>query len=280
MNRASTGSSSEMAAPGLRLRAVMFHAYNAPNSEADAMIGLAARSMLAHYPEAEVVLLTDAEGGRAKLPDFVRVDVRDIDFKRLMFERVRLYRDCVEAAAPGETLVFLDTDMLVVRRFDELLRPDIDLAVTVRNWGKPTAAGDFYVPINGGLYVVNAARHETVRRFFDRFLELYEALPAERHVWDGDQIAVAELLDPPSAKLRLPLIAERDGLRVCFAPVRYFNNTPRPLSLRLAAFRPGSRVLHFKGPRKRHMARYASRYLSGRYLAYARWMDRGRRGGT
>ena len=274
MNRAPAGSSSQAAAPGGHLRAVMFHAYKASDCEADAMIRFAARSMLAHYPQAEIVLLTNEEGGRAKLPDFVRVEVSDIDIKRLMLERIRLYRECVETAAPGEALVFLDTDMLVVRRFDELLRPDIDIAVTVRSWGRPTVPGDFYVPINGGLYVVNAARHEAVRRFFDRFLELYEALPADRHAWDGDQIIVAELLDPPSVKLRVPLVAERNGLRVCFAPVRHFNNTPRPWSLRLATFRPGSRVLHFKGPRKRHMQRYASRYLSGGYLAFARWMDR------
>lgn len=231
----------------------------------EAQIALAVRSIRLHYPEAAVVLLTNPLGREAALPAGIRVVAEPVDLERIMFERIRMYRDHVRAAPDSTQLVFLDTDMLVIRRFDEILAPGADLSVTVRRI--------LPAPVNGGLIVVDTANHRRVAGFFDRFVACYDGLPEEEKRWDGDQTALRILLDAPVARLKRIEVGERDGLVVRFAPARIFNNTPRRLFLKLGLIRPGARLLHFKGGRKGRMAAYARRYLSPAFLAYARFMD-------
>jgi hypothetical protein len=244
------------------LDAVMFHVFKARDPATEAMVALAVRSLRIHYPEARLVLLTNEVARRAELPPELELRLGDYDDTRLMLERVRAYRDTVRDAAPGTTLLFLDTDMLAIRRFDELMAPEIDLAVTVRNVPK--------MPINGGLIVARTEHHAAVVAFFDRLVACCEALSDDEMRWDGDQIALFRLLDPPPHPM-LTLRTERRGdLTVRFAPARVYNQTPRPGFLRFCLFRPGARLLHFKGARKAEMPLYARRFLSRPYVAFAR----------
>jgi hypothetical protein len=244
---------------------VMFHAFKQRDAAMEAQIAFAVRSIAAHYPEAEIVLLTNPLGEGARLPPGLSVRAQPIDLSQIMFERVRAYREHARSVRPGTVVVFMDTDMLFVRRVDEILVPGADLSVTVRQIQE--------MPINGGLIVADTARHEPVCRFFDRMLERYADLSDAEKRWDGDQIVLQRLLRAPVARLNGIEIVERDGLVVRFAPVSVFNNTPRSWYLRLGLFRPGARLLHFKGWRKRRMPAYARRFLSPGYLAYARWLS-------
>lgn len=241
---------------------VMFHAFKGRDRAAETQIALAARSIAIHYPEAEIVLLSNEEGRNAVLPAGVTVQARPLAFAQLMFERVVAYRDHVRDSAPGKRIVFLDTDMLFVRRFDELLAPGADLSVTIRQI-EPA-------PVNGGLIIVDTTRHAKVVDFFDRFVACFEGLPEAEKKWDGDQSALKILLDAPVARIPDIMTVERGGLTVRFAPAQVFNHTPRRLMLRLGLFRPGARLLHFKGGRKVRMHAYAKRYLSNAFLFYLR----------
>jgi hypothetical protein len=253
-----------------KLQMVMFHAFAASDPAAEKQIQLAARSVRLHYPEAEILLLTNPEGDRAALPGWIGRKARPVDFQQIMFERTLAYRDHVKSVEPGTRIVFLDTDMLVIRRFDELLAPGADLAVTIRQI--------LPAPINGGLIIVDTAQHDNVGSFFDNLVECFERLPAAERRWDGDQTALKQLLDPPVNRITQIRVVERNGLVVRFAPAQVFNHTPRRLFLKLGLFRPGARLLHFKGGRKVRMAAYASRYLSPAYLAYLRLTGRAKGG--
>ncbi len=258
---AMSGKSSAGAGSAL-LHAVMFHVFKARDPATEAMVALAVRSLRIHYPEARLVLLTNASAKEADLPAELELRVAGYDETRLMLERVRAYRDYVGTVEPGTTVLFLDTDMLVIRRFDELMAPDIDLAVTVRNVPK--------MPINGGLIVARTDRPAETRGFFDRLVACCEALSDDEMRWDGDQIALFRLLDPPPHPMLDLRTEPRGALTVRFAPARVFNQTPRPGFLRFGLFRPGARLLHFKGARKAKMPLYARRFLSRPYVAFAR----------
>lgn len=248
------------------LQMVMFHAFKASDPAAEAQIVLAAGSVRQHYPEAEIVLLTNPQGLRASLPDWISRKPQPVDFERIMFERACAYRSHVRSCIPGTTVVFLDTDMLVIRRFDELLAPGADISATLRD--------NFPAPVNGGLIVADTARHTLVAGFFDRLVAAFDGLPEEEKRWDGDQSALKLLIDPPIRRITETMVLERDGLTVRLGPAQVFNHTPRRLMLRLGLFRPGARVLHFKGGRKARMTAYARRYLSPAFLTYLRFAQR------
>jgi hypothetical protein len=250
-----------MATLGEPLEFLMFYAFRARDPETEAQIALLARSIRASYPEAAVVLQTNATGADAAIPG-VAVEVRAVHAEHIMVERLRGYRDRLKAAAPNSVLVFMDTDMLVLRRFDELMRPGADLAVTVRR--DPTW------PINAGLVVARTDKRAEVEDFFDRLVECCEGLPEEEKRWYGDQMALARLLRPEPGRFRDAYEGTRDGLAVRFVPSRLFNQTPRPWMLRLGIYRGAARILHFKGGRKGRMAAYARLYLSGAFRAYVR----------
>ena len=253
------------------LQMVMFHAFKAKDPAMEAQIAMAARSVREHYPEAEIVLLTNMTRADADLPDFISVRPEPVDQTQIMFERARRYRDHIRTAVPASVVVFMDTDMLVVRRFDELLMPGADIAVTVRRLR--------LAPVNGGLIVVNNLRHVATAAFFERFVAAFGELTPDERKWDGDQTVLARLLNAPTDGPSAIMHATAGDLTIRFAPVRVFNNTPRSWLLRLGLFRPGARLLHFKGRRKGRMPLYARRFLSPLYLAYSRFTDRHRGAG-
>ncbi len=256
-----TGMDGFRPAPGARLEFVMFYAFRSPDPETEAQIALLARSIRASYPEASIVLLTNPVGAAAAMPG-VEIAAREVHPEHIMVERLRGYRDRMRAAEPGSVLVFMDTDMLVLRRFDELLAGGADLAVTVRR--------DRTWPINAGLVVARKTREEGVEAFFDRLVACCEDLPEDEKRWYGDQVALARVLAPEPGRFKHAYVGTRDGLTVRFAPSRLYNQTPRPWMLRLALYRGAARILHFKGGRKARMAFYARLYLSGAFRAYVR----------
>ena len=156
--------------------------------------------------------------------------------------------------------------MLVIRRFDELLAPGADLSVTLRD--------NFPAPVNGGLIVADTTRHDRVADFFDRLVACFDQLPEDEKRWDGDQSALKRLINPPIRRITEMMVLDRDGLTIRLGPAQVFNHTPRRLMLRLGLFRPGARVLHFKGGRKARMSAYARRYLSPAFLGYVRLGNR------
>ncbi|GGD90080.1 hypothetical protein GCM10011390_06130 [Aureimonas endophytica] len=235
------------------LHFVMAYVFRQRDPEMGGLVTLLARSILALYPRAEVVLLTNALGAESGVGSIVRLQTRELDPNHVMVERLREYRDYVRSVVPGTVVVFLDTDMLVMRRFDELLAPGANLAVTHRRFAA--------MPINAGLIVARTEAHAEVCRFFDRLHAVCADLPEEEKRWYGDQVALARLLAPPRAGRYQTVTAEREGLSVRFAPGRLYNRTPRPWMLRLGLYPLFTRILHFKGDRKARMPLYARRYL-------------------
>lgn len=233
-----------------RLQFAMFHAFKGPDADAEAMIRMAAKSVRAAYPEAGVVLLTNEEASIEQLPDWLDVLHFPIDTSRVMFERIRVYSEYVSQVQGAGHVVLMDTDMLVWRRFDELLDSSADLTVTVRR--KVT-------PINGGFYVLGLHRPARVKAFFDLFCERYSSLNDQEQAWHGDQTVVGELVGRHAFLGEYADLPEVGGMRVRYVPVRLYNQSPPEFLMRYGFRFPGARILHFKGRRKRWMEGYSRR---------------------
>ena len=252
--------------PQRPLQFVMFHASDKADEAARTRIIQAARSVRAHHPEAEVVLLNGAKGVDGSLPAWITVLSRPADTSKVMLERLRWYSDYVREAAANTVVVFFDTDMLLVRRLEPILAAGADLTVTLRESVRH--------PVNGGLLVADMTRHGIVVQFFERLLAKFETLSPAQQRWGGDQFALKTTLKSPQGPLAAIMLQEEEGLRVRYAPVLRFNNTPTRQMMRICLFRPEARLLHFKGNRKPFMTRYARLYLSPPYLWFARGTDR------
>lgn len=252
--------------PGTPLVFVMFHIFRGAPDEWAGMIRMAAQSVQNVYPQAEIVLLSNLAGGDADLPEHVRVVPVACDPDSLMLRRLQEYRAFVASQEAGGYVVLMDTDMLLLRSVDELFVDDFDIGLTVRKFPPP--------PINGGFYVVNMRHKARVLRFFDGLLSVYESLPAEARRWNGDQIALARLLDPPTRNIRAALHSRWQDVRIKYLPVRIYNNTPRRILLKRTLYNPAAKVLHLKGRRKGSMPSYFKRYVDSRLGRLIRKLSR------
>lgn len=239
-----------------QLTVAIFHVFaDGPDYFRD-MISMAARSVKRVYPDANVVLLTNLRRDDLGLPSYVAVSPVNQDLESLMLERIRHYLRYVSSCAADGYLILMDSDMLLLRSIDEQLRDDFDIGLTLRNMRK--------APINGGLYIVNLAHRSRGILFFERLLDVYHSLPIEHRRWDGDQIALAKMLNPPPAHPKKTLHAAFEGARIKYLPVSIYNNTPRRFWLNRILLNPFAKIIHLKGERKNKMPRYFERYVEGR----------------
>ncbi|QPC44017.1 hypothetical protein HW532_15755 [Kaustia mangrovi] len=217
------------------------------------MISMATRSISQTYPEADIVLLTDRVSNDIRLPDRTRVEQIHVDMNQLMLSRVRQYRDSVERAPDDGYMVFIDTDMLLFRRFDEILKDDFNLAFTIRRKRR--------VPINVGFYVANLSAKGRVMDFFDRYVGAFEALDPAAYAWEGEQPVLARMLGAPALDVDRPRYADWGDIVIKYLPTHVYNFTPDGSMLRWRLFSPRAKVLHLKGSRKYSMPDYYRRYI-------------------
>ncbi len=167
-------------------------------------------------------------------------------------------------APPTEPVVFLDTDVLLVRPLPTGIA---DLVVTWRDHvgvvdGEEVEGVAAQMPYNYGVIIT-----EPNARVLEAFIWMRERV-RKMHTgykqWYGNQIALAELVGPkpvgvPSPEFRKipwsPASMPGYGINVAKLPCEVFNYTPQAADEDISS----KVALHFKGKRRELMPHYAER---------------------
>lgn len=216
------------------------------------------QSVRAAAPGCRIVLLTNRADEAFEHLDLVfQVPV---DTNRLMYSRMKAYR---EVAAQGAILgpaYFLDTDIYHARNMASAFDGSFEIGLTYR-----TQPAFTHMPINEGVILAAVGSAPATLRFFDACLAYYDEFAQHPSVlkrynfdvrhWRGGQLALAAFVGwtvPP----RAPENVNLHGVRVRFFPCDQYN-APVDEESNLLDYR--DRVfLHFKGKNvKNRMAEFA-----------------------
>lgn len=168
-------------------------------------------------------------------------------------------------ATPNEPVVFLDTDVLLVRPLPFNIA---DLVVTWRDHvgvvdGEEVEGVASQMPYNYGVIV--AENNSRVLEAFIWLRERVRKMHGQYKQWYGNQIALAELCGPKPATLpaspelrRIPWSVSSMpgyGINVAKLPCEIFNYTPQAADEDIS----NKVALHFKGVRRNLMPDYVKR---------------------
>lgn len=229
-------------------------------------------SIRKNYPDSEVVIITDHQSASFFRAQDLNVFSVEVKQQTLLLDRVRAYKKLMEKFDQETLFVFMDFDMILLKRFD-FLDKSFDCAYTVRPHLKQQ-------PINGGLAVYRNT--EKGLAVISRVIKCYEALPTEQKRWWGDQISISSLLLETHSSLQPGLRSLRDG-EILLLDAATYNWTPHDFDVSIATLsknlfidRPLKEwindefsdkfIVHFKGPRKHLQYQFWRQLLSSKQL--------------
>lgn len=229
------------------------------------MIGMMFASARLFHPRARTVVISDQEtvfeGENRGITSVARFPM---DAARLMLERAVAQLKYVQGSSFEHPIVALDSDILVNGSLDDLFERDFDVAVTWRP--SPTQ------PVNGGLLILNNRRPELARRFFERYVAIYQERYADQAAWYGDQLALRDAVGLDLNGYRSRDIVEVEGCRILLLPCDTYNFSPENGYGQITTPLTDKRILHFKGERKRLMRPFWRAWLRAR-TSYAPWLQ-------
>ncbi|HYD69479.1 hypothetical protein [Azospirillum sp.] len=222
------------------------------------MIALAVDGIRTAHPDCRVVMLTDEQtsfDGSLELDAVVR---HPATFDTVMYDRMVAQAAFVDGLADDEMVVFLDTDVLVVRPVT-FARP-FDVGVTVR----PTAEIGFRVaegappmPFQGGVLVARGGA--AARRLFRKAVGTYDRIDLSPKLrafhpdgvkgWYGDQYVLSSMLGPYLVEGRPSQVTYDDAV-VSFLPCDRYNHSFVPGQKIHVWDLLGRTMVHFKGESK------------------------------
>jgi len=234
------------------------------------MLDLLFRSARLFHRGARCTLLTDASTHVHGIRGTVQRVLAPIDHRTLMLSRSLAQLQHVEQTDFRRPLVLIDSDILLRASLQDLFSTDFDVGLTWRT--------NREMPINGGLIVLNNRRPEVTRRFFGKFVAIYQERYAgdSNAAWYGDQLAMRDCVGLGHETMAKEPVQVIDGVRVRFLPCDTYNFSPDNSLAAIASGLPDKRVLHFKGQRKRLMQPFWDAFLQSEesHLPWARWLGR------
>lgn len=213
-------------------------------------------SIKKNYPNSEVVIITDHQSAGFFRSEGLSVFSVEVKQHTLLLDRVRAYKKLMENSDQESLFVFMDFDMILLRKFD-FLEESFDCAYTLRSQLKQQ-------PINGGLAVYRNT--EKGLAILSKVIDHYEALPEEQKRWWGDQISISSLLMENYSSLKPGSLSIRQG-EILLLDASVYNWTPHDFDVSLGTLSKNlfidkplagwvgngfssKYVVHFKGPRK------------------------------
>ncbi|HKT34897.1 MAG TPA: hypothetical protein VJR03_08685 [Nitrospira sp.] len=261
---------------------VTFHAWLTPEesghpnqslafAEQLQLIRLMMKSVRLWYPGSSMTLLTNARTAAWRLPWHCTRVVNDVAPANLMLERAVAQERYVLASHMAAPMVLLDSDMLLNGSLQTVFERTFDVALTWRP--------NHEMPINGGLVILNNERPHVVKDFFSRYVSVYRRKYAEQARWFGDQLALQECVGLQGEAMSDYGVVERDGCRLLLLPCTRYNFSPHNRYRDICSRLPDKAVLHFKGQRKRLMARFWRAWLHpahshSPWVKYVGWRER------
>jgi hypothetical protein len=201
-------------------------------------------------PFAKTILLTDLE---TKTSDygFDKVVRRPISQTQLMLERMRLQYEAL-ATNEGDDILFLDTDILILRNISNVFNDDFDLGVTIRD--NPIEAPEFTMPYNNGVVFVAGRASQAISFLWRNLISNVENMNSQLHAWSGNQFAMRDFLGDRKAGDTFTIA----GIKTKVFPCSTHNYTPREEEEETH----DKWILHFKGNYKWLMPIYAKALLN------------------
>src|SRR5262249_42625205 len=157
---------------------------------------------------ARFTILTTPTTKLPELPFRTDIVARPVGNGPLLYERMRHYIAFLEQAPVDRTYLFLESDMLMLKR----LRLDID-----QHWEVAIAYKSTGMWINSGMCLVRARRREPALAFFRQAVKLYEERYLSHPRWGADQAALRDavgLKEPPAN----PRVEVTENARVLLLP--------------------------------------------------------------
>lgn len=226
------------------------------HQDAIALINILFASARFFHPDARFSILTSVETDLSGIDiPFERIDT-PVARGTLMYDRMAGQRRQVAELAEGETLLLLDSDMVIQSDLSHLEAIDFDVALTWR----PQAW-----PINGGFIALRNRDGNRALNFFDDLLFIYRKRYSHERQWDGDQSSLRALIKTRTEWGGEMLASPYDRAKIHFLHSDEYNYSPGDLEdiFDLGALRE-RRLLHFKGKRKRSMPAYFKAYRTAR----------------
>lgn len=222
------------------------------------MARLSIASMRKVYPQAQIHYWTDEPHSTPAFSDACRHVLES--GRPAMVANLDAQIDALNYFERGEQVLFLDADVLMRRKFDWALLPD--LYVTWRSHVNHDAALEDFCktqPYNYGVVGCHnvPAIHEAFYWLRSRILQMN----ARNQAWHGNQLALAELVGAPpkqgqadkDVRVRWSLSDRGTPLCVRQLPCEIWNYSPDAIE-----DVSGRAILHLKGDRKDLMQHYAA----------------------
>lgn len=228
-----------------------------------------ARSVRRVYGRAaQVILLTDEFlDVKNYIAVFDQIRQRQVDREKLLLDRCQAYQEVLSSHHWQTPIIFLDYDILLLKRLDSIFSAEEDVFLTARDYSKS-------MPINGGVLLFNNKRPDHCAMFYSAVFEIYRRLSADHLKWWGDQLSLSSAVLNNGVLESSNVIRTDSGATVRLIPREVYNFTPYDLDSGKAVPEEIEPVIvdyltqkvtiaHFKGPRKHLMLSY-ERMLQGR----------------
>ena len=225
--------------------------YPRPTSAHSELIPLFLDSIRRTHPSAEIVMLTDLDSNFDE--GFDQIIRHKIEPQKLMLDRLKAQRAFLASERFDGPIVMLDTDILGNRNLASTFASDYDVGVTIQD--DPRFPSEVDMPYNNGVVFVRNERCQAVLRYFDRLIELIQAMPQPLHAWFGNQYAVRDLL----GRLQPDEIVQIEAARIKVFPCSLYNYAPEFVEEEVS----GKYILHFRGRKKRLMPAFARKLSFG-----------------
>jgi len=207
------------------------------------------KSVLRFDKEATFVILTDFKTQFDNIRSDTKIVRSEINQREIMLERTRRQLAFLEQDDGSSPILFADTDMLILAPLQQVFSSPFDVAVTIRKHEK--------MPINGGIFFVHNQKLERGICFFKEILNRMAAeTKTERREWYGDQIALAEILDPLEFPQDIGNLREYKNYSVKLLDAQKYNFSPEEDRPILGEDLSGKLIYHFKGRCRSYMASY------------------------
>ena len=199
-----------------------------------------------HHPGAQFTILTDQATAIPEMCDDDQIIRRSIDGSEIMLERTRQQYNYLLNYDFHKPIVFIDTDILILKDIHHVFVKDFDIGLTFRD--------NKEMPVNGGVIFVNNRNPQSARQFFKTLLGIIETQGKQEKDWYGDQLALGRMVScEPASSIQADKIFEVDDVRLLSLSGSNFNYSAQRGHPNLLQSLANISIYHFKGRSRIYM---------------------------
>ena len=194
------------------------------------------------------IILTDKNTNFTNFSSDIEVYRYQFDSHQVMYGRLMCQYQFLLSHDFKSDLIFLDSDILINSNLEDIFLEDFAVGLTIRDFPE--------MPINGGVIYINRSYPEQAKLFFSKLLNSYQEKYLDKSQWWGDQYAIADVIRQENLTDRQSDFIEVDKIKILLLECETYNFSP-DYKFEVDVFTiHQSKLIHFKGERKKYMATY------------------------